>query len=62
VTSYRSNTDHRLPSDFGLTEAELWAEIRRCRAAGWQDWEIQQRFRNPADVRREREAWANEAE
>lgn len=40
------------PSDFGLSESELWAEIRRCRAAGWLDWELQQRFRNPTDLRR----------
>ena len=48
--------DRREPSDYGLSESELWSEIRRCRAAGWLDWELQQRFRNPADLRRELDA------
>ena len=31
---------------FGLTSAELRAEIRRCAARGWQLWEIRYRFAN----------------
>lgn len=29
---------------FGLTAAELRAEIRRCARQGWQLWEIRRRF------------------
>ena len=39
------------PSDFGLTRAELRAEIRRCHATGWLLWELRHRFVNPSTVR-----------
>jgi hypothetical protein len=38
------------PSTFGLTRRELAAEIRRCRASGWLDWEIRTRFVDPQSV------------
>jgi hypothetical protein len=38
------------PSSFGLTRHELTAEIRRCRRAGWQTWEIRVRFIDPRSV------------
>ena len=34
-------------SSFGLGVEELRAEVRRCEKAGWQPWEIEQRFTNP---------------
>lgn len=49
----RFNPDRREPSDFGLTISELRAEITRCQRAGWQPWELRERFRNPTDVQRE---------
>ncbi len=35
------------PSDYGLSEPELRAEACRCRAAGWQPWEIAERLARP---------------
>jgi len=32
------------PSNFGLSPAELTAEVRRRRREGWQSWEIRARF------------------
>lgn len=32
------------PSTFGLSAAELAAEVRRCRRAGWFRWELRSRF------------------
>jgi len=32
------------PSSFGLTYAELTAEVRRRRRDGWQSWEVRARF------------------
>jgi hypothetical protein len=33
-----------LPSDYGLTAAELPAHVRQLRRSGWQSWEIRVRF------------------
>lgn len=33
-----------LPSSFGLTAVELRREAGRCRAAGWDVWEVWARF------------------
>jgi hypothetical protein len=38
------------PSSFGLSGDGLRAEIARCLAAGWQNWEIGVRFIHPALV------------
>jgi hypothetical protein len=38
------------PSDFGLNRADLVTEIRRCREAGWVDWELVVRFTDPRRV------------
>lgn len=35
------------PSPYGLTRRETRAELRRLAAAGWQLWELRQRFGNP---------------
>lgn len=32
------------PSYFGLSPAELAAEVRRCRRSGWMRWECRVRF------------------
>jgi hypothetical protein len=37
------------PTDFGLTPAELVAEIKRCDAEGWSRWELLARFTSPLD-------------
>jgi hypothetical protein len=50
--------DRRESSTFSLSESELWAEIRRCRANGWADWELRRRFVNPLDLRRQLEGAA----
>lgn len=34
----------RCTNDFGLTAAELRAEMRRLQRAGWQLWELARRF------------------
>ena len=35
------------PSRFGLSQRELAAERARCRASGWQEWELYNRFEDP---------------
>lgn len=42
--------DRRTPSDFGLRRRELAGEVGRCRAHGWQRWEIAERFTDPRRV------------
>lgn len=39
-----------LPSNFGLGRDDLQREIARCRANGWQMWELDRRFTNPRFV------------
>ena len=41
---------------FALTRAELRREVDRCRADGWQPWEIAARFTNPNRI--PDEGWA----
>ncbi len=35
-----SCSEPRRPSTFGLSDEELWREVRRLQAAGWADWEV----------------------
>ncbi|MEV7009560.1 hypothetical protein [Streptosporangium sp. NPDC051022] len=38
------------PCSFGLSRAELVAEVRRCRSRGWGDWELRTVFVNPSEM------------
>lgn len=38
------------PSTFGLSATQLRGEVDRCRAAGWEHWELRVRFVDPREV------------